>query len=97
MNFKDKAMKQWKSNYTWQPLLTAIAIVFIIAIRHKVHWEMTTETDPLSIWNERLTTEQNNETRIYYDNNYLNETVTFKGVLETVSYTHLTLPTICSV
>ena len=57
MNFKDKAIKKWSSNYTWQPLLIAIAIVFIIAISHKVHWEMTTETDPLSIWNERLTTE----------------------------------------
>ena len=88
MNFKDKAIKKWSSNYTWQPLLIAIAIVFIIAISHKVHWEMTTETDPLSIWNERLTTEQNNETRIYYDNNYLNETVTFKGVLEIFPYTN---------
>ena len=88
MNFKNKAIKKWSSNYTWQPLLIAIAIVFIIAISHKVHWEMTTETDPLSIWNERLTTEQNNETRIYYDNYYLNKTVTFKGVLEIFPYTN---------
>ena len=48
MKLKDKAIKQWKSNHTWQPLLIAISIILIIAISHKIHWETTTETDP---WN----------------------------------------------
>jgi hypothetical protein len=70
-------------------LLIAISIILIIAISHKIHWETTTETDPLSIWNKRLITEQNNETRIYYDNeNLVNKTVTFKGVLEIFPYTN---------
>ena len=64
----EKAKARWKANHNWQPLLIAIAIVFVIAISHKVHWKVTTETDPLSIWNERITNENNNETRIYYDN-----------------------------
>ena len=89
MKLKDKAIKQWKSNHTWQPLLIAVSVILIIAISHKVYWETTTETDPLSIWNKRLITEQNNETRIYYNNeNLVNKTVTFKGVLEIFPYTN---------
>jgi len=89
MKLKDKAIKQWKSNHTWQPLLIAVSVILIIAISHKVYWETTTETDPLSIWNKRLITEQNNETRIYYNNeNLVNKTITFKGVLEIFPYTN---------
>ena len=89
MKLKDKAIKQWKSNHTWQPLLIAVSVILIIAISHKVYWETTTETDPLSIWNKRLITEQNNETRIYYNNeNLVNKAVTFKGVLEIFPYTN---------
>jgi ABC-2 type transport system permease protein len=89
MKLKDKAIKQWKSNHTWQPLLIAVSVILIIAISHKVYWETTTETDPLSIWNKRLITEQNNETRIYYNNeNIVDKTVTFKGVLEIFPYTN---------
>ena len=85
----EKAKARWEANHTWQPLLIAISIILIIAISHKIHWETTTETDPLSIWNKRLITEQNNETRIYYDNeNLVNKTVTFKGVLEIFPYTN---------
>tara|TARA_B100000959_G_scaffold178046_1_gene186233 strand:+ start:2532 stop:4010 length:1479 start_codon:yes stop_codon:yes gene_type:complete len=89
MKLKDKAIKQWKSNHTWQPLLIAVSVILIIAISHKVYWETTTETDPLSIWNKRLITEQNNETRIYYNNeNIVDKTITFKGVLEIFPYTN---------
>ena len=89
MKLKDKAIKQWKSNHTWQPLLIAVSVILIIAISHKVYWETTTETDPLSIWNKRLITEQNNETRIYYNNeNLVDKTITFKGVLEIFPYTN---------
>ena len=85
----EKAKARWKANYTWQPLLIAISIIFIVAISHKVHWQVTTETDPLSIWNQRITTDQNNETIIYYDNELLlNKTITFKGVLEIFPYTN---------
>ena len=85
----EKAKARWKANYTWQPLLIAISIIFIVAISHKVHWQVTTETDPLSIWNQRITTDQNNETIIYYDNELLlNNTITFKGVLEIFPYTN---------
>ena len=74
----EKAKARWKANHNWQPLLIAIAIVFVIAISHKVHWQVTTETDPLKIWNQRLITDQNNETNIYYDNELLlNKTITF--------------------
>ena len=66
MKFKDKAIKQWKSKHTWQPLLIAISIILIIAISHKVHWEITTETNPLSVWNDRKVTEQDNKTTISY-------------------------------
>ena len=89
MKLKDKAIKQWKSNHTWKPLLIAVSVILIIAISHKVYWETTTETDPLSIWNKRLITEQNNETRIYYNNeNIVDKTITFKGVLEIFPYTN---------
>lgn len=92
MKFKDKAIKQWKSNYSWQPLLIAMAIIVVIAISHKVHWQTTTETNPLSIWNERIMIEQENSTRIYYeDQKLLNKTVTFKGVLEIFPYTNNTI------
>ena len=85
----EKAKARWEANYTWQPLLIAISIIFIVAISHKVHWQVTTETDPLSIWNQRITTDQNNETIIYYDNELLlNKTITFKGVLEIFPYTN---------
>ena len=85
----EKAKARWKANYTWQPLLIAISIIFIVAISHKVHWQVTTETDPLSIWNQRIITDQNNETIIYYDNELLlNKTITFKGVLEIFPYTN---------
>ena len=85
----EKAKARWKANYTWQPLLIAISIIFIVAISHKVHWQVTTETDPLSIWNQRITTDQDNETIIYYDNELLlNKTITFKGVLEIFPYTN---------
>ncbi len=89
MKFKDKAIKQWKLNHTWQPLLIAVSVILIIAISHKVHWEITTETDPLSVWNDRKITEQDNKTTIYYSNeNLLNETIIFKGVLEIFPYTN---------
>jgi ABC-2 type transport system permease protein len=89
MKFKDKAIKQWKLNHTWQPLLIAVSVILIIAISHKVYWEITTETDPLSVWNDRKITEQDNKTTIYYSNeNLLNETVIFKGVLEIFPYTN---------
>ena len=85
----EKAKARWKANHNWQPLLIAIAIIFVIAISHKVHWHVTTETDPLSIWNQRITTDLNNETRIYYDNELLvNKTITFKGALEIFPYTN---------
>ena len=84
----ENAKARWEANHTWQPLLIAISIILIIAISHKIHWETTTETDPLSIWNKRLITEQNNETRIYYNENLVNKTVTFKGVLEIFPYTN---------
>ena len=95
MMFKDKAIKQWKSNYTWQPLLIAISIILLIAISHKVHWEITTETDPLSVWNDRKVTEQDNKTTINYSNeNLLNKTITFKGVLEIFPYTNTSIGTL---
>lgn len=95
MMFKDKAIKQWKLNYTWQPLLIAISIILLIAISHKVHWEITTETDPLSVWNDRKVTEQDNKTTINYSNeNLLNKTITFKGVLEIFPYTNTSIGTL---
>jgi|TARA_B110000881_G_C18599229_1_gene533806 ABC-2 type transport system permease protein len=95
MMFKDKAIKQWKSNYTWQPLLIAISIILLIAISHKVHWEITTETDPLSVWNDRKVTELDNKTTINYSNeNLLNKTITFKGVLEIFPYTNTSIGTL---
>ena len=95
MKFKDKAIKQWKLNHTWQPLLIAISVILIIAISHKVHWEITTETDPLSVWNDRKITEQDNKTTIYYSNeNLLNKTITFKGVLEIFPYTNTSIGTL---
>ena len=85
----EKAKARWKANHNWQPLLIAIVIICVIAISHKVHWQVTTETDPLKIWNQRLITDQNNETNIYYDNELLlNKTITFKGVLEIFPYTN---------
>jgi ABC-2 type transport system permease protein len=95
MMFKDKAIKQWKSIYTWQPLLIAISIILLIAISHKVHWEITTETDPLSVWNDRKVTELDNKTTINYSNeNLLNKTITFKGVLEIFPYTNTSIGTL---
>jgi len=95
MKLKDKAIKQWKSNHKWQPLLIAISVILIIAISHKVHWEITTETDPLSVWNDRKITEQDNKTTIYYSNeNLLNKTITFKGVLEIFPYTNTSIGTL---
>ena len=95
MKLKDKAIKQWKSNHKWQPLLIAISVILIIAVSHKVHWEITTETDPLSVWNDRKITEQDNKTTIYYSNeNLLNKTITFKGVLEIFPYTNTSIGTL---
>ena len=95
MKFKDKAINQWKLNHTWQPLLIAISVILIIAVSHKVHWEITTETDPLSVWNDRKITEQDNKTTIYYSNeNLLNKTITFKGVLEIFPYTNTSIGTL---
>ena len=89
---RKKATKKWEENYTWQPLLVAISIVIIIAIIHKAHWEITTETDPLSVWNERKMVENDNMTTITYnDEKLLNKTITFKGVLEIFPYTNTSI------
>ena len=92
MDLREKATNRWKENYTWQPLLIAISIVIIIAIIHKAHWEITTETDPLSVWNERIMVENDNMTTITYnDEKLLNKTTTFKGVLEIFPYTNTSI------
>ena len=88
MNLREKANNKWKENHTWQPLLIAISIIITIAIVHKAYWGMTTETDPLSIWNEREIVEHDNMTIgiTYNDETLLNKTTTFKGVLEIFPY-----------
>ena len=92
MKFKEKAVDKWKSNHTWQPFLIAIAIILIIAISHKTYWEITTETNPSNIWDERNTINDENLTIIQYGNGELvNQTVTFKGVLEIFPYTNISI------
>ena len=92
MDLKEKATDKWRENYTWQPLLIAISIVLAIAIIHKAHWEITTETDPLSVWSERKMVEHENMTTITYnDEKLLNRTTTFKGVLEIFPYTNTSI------
>ena len=99
MNLKENTMyvcrKKWKENHTWQPLFVSIFIILIIAIIHKAHWGMTTETNPLEIFNEREMVEQNNMTTITYNNeNLVNKTTTFKGVLEIFPYTNTSIGSI---
>ncbi|HJM17075.1 MAG TPA: ABC transporter permease subunit [Candidatus Poseidoniia archaeon] len=99
MRLKENVMfvcgKKWKENYTWQPLFVAIFIILIIATTHKAHWEMTTETNPLGVWNERKIVEHDNMTTITYnDETLVNKTTTFKGVLEIFPYTNTSIGSI---
>ena len=48
--FAEKANKRWRGFAIWHPMIMALALVTIIAILHKVHWETTTETNPENIW-----------------------------------------------
>ena len=49
----EKAKSRWEANYTWQPLLAAFAIILFVAVLHKSHWELNTETNPLRVWEQR--------------------------------------------
>ena len=85
----EKAKSRWKANYTWQPLLAAFAIILFVAVLHKSHWELNTETNPLRVWEQRETTNLNNETNIEYNyDDLINKTVKFKGTLEIFPYTN---------
>ncbi|MCS5650118.1 MAG: hypothetical protein NZ820_12380, partial [Dehalococcoidia bacterium] len=48
--FVEKANKRWSEFAIWHPMIMALALVTIIAILHKVHWETTAETNPGKIW-----------------------------------------------
>ena len=88
-DFVDKANKRWNSLHTWQPLLICLSVILFVAIIHKSHWELNTETNPLRVWEQRETTNLNNETNIEYNyDDLINETVKFKGTLEIFPYTN---------
>ena len=73
---------QWNHLKIWQPLIIAISLIMVIAIIHKAHWELTTETDPSDIWKGKAVTKANNETNINFPEN-IGDSITFKGILMT--------------
>ncbi|MDC0526610.1 hypothetical protein OAO35_01515, partial [Euryarchaeota archaeon] len=77
-----RRLNQWNNLKTWQPLIIAISLVMVIAILHKAHWELTTETNPLDIWKGKIVTKGNNETNINFPGN-AGDSITFKGILVT--------------
>tara|TARA_B100000965_G_scaffold130795_1_gene109030 strand:- start:312 stop:1799 length:1488 start_codon:yes stop_codon:yes gene_type:complete len=88
-DFINKANKRWNSLHTWQPLLISLSIILFVAVLHKSHWELNTETNPLKVWEQRETTNLNNVTNIQYNyNDLVNQTVKFKGTLEIFPYTN---------
>jgi ABC-type transport system involved in multi-copper enzyme maturation permease subunit len=86
----EKANQRWNRYETWHPLIIALALVVIIAILHKVHWETTTETDPQKIWDGQSTEMvlgqgENQDVDIWtidFEQDVGDEVV-FKGVLKT--------------
>ena len=85
----EKAKSRWEANYM-ATFASCICYYFIrVAILHKSHWELNTETNPLRVWEQRETTNLNNETNIEYNyDNLINKTVKFKGTLEIFPYTN---------
>jgi len=73
---------QWNNLKIWQPLIVAISLVMVIAILHKAHWELTTETNPLNTWKGKEVTKGDNETNINFPEN-IGDSITFKGILVT--------------
>ena len=77
-----RRLNQWNNLKTWQPLIVAISLVMVVAILHKAHWELTTETSPLETWKGKTITKGDNETNINFPEN-IGDSITFKGILMT--------------